>query len=290
MLNIVIRRNLMNLLEGKTAVITGSSRGLGLAIARAFAEQGANVVLAARTEGTLKLAVESLQKQGYHAVGFVCDTSRYEEVEALAKSAVSVFGKLDIWVNNAGIGAPYGPTLSISKENFTRVLNTNIFGVYNGSLVAMNYFIAQGSGKLINLLGRGADQPVPLQNAYASSKAWIKSFTLSLAREYKDSGISIMAFNPGLVLTEMLTQVEVVSGYEEKVNPLNTVIRLWANAPEVPAKKILWMASNETNGKTGFVVTLMTPWLLLCGIGKEIWRKLGRKPNMIPPITVRVAE
>ena len=278
----------MRVLEGKTAVITGSSRGLGLSIAQAFAKEGAKVVLAARTEDTLRHAVEKLKKEGFQAEGFVCDASNENEVEALAKKAIAAFGKLDIWVNNAGISAPYGPTLAASPQHFTQVINTNINGVFYGSYTAMKYFLAQGSGKLINLLGRGADGPVPYQNAYASSKAWIKSFTRALASEYAGKGVEVMAFNPGLVLTEMLTQVDVVPGYETKVNPLNTVIRLWANAPEIPAKKVVWMASNATDGKNGLSVKFMTTRAMLSGAVKELWRMITGKPSKIPPIKVKV--
>ncbi len=268
-------------------MITGASRGLGLAIAQAYAAEGANIVLAARTKETLDQAVNNLTNDGCQAVGFACDTSSYEEVEALAALAVNTYGKLDIWVNNAGISGPYGPSISVPVDRFERVLQTNIFGVYYGSYTAMKTFLPQGSGKLINILGRGSDQPVPNQNAYASSKGWVNSFTASLAKEYRHTGISIIAFNPGLVLTEMLTEVEVVQGYGEKVNGLNTVIRLWANPPEVPAKKAVWLASSATDGKTGLNVSVLTPRVMVMGLVKEVLRKLSGKPSPTPAVHIR---
>ncbi len=280
----------MNLLEGKTAVITGSSRGLGFAIAKAFAEQGANVVLAARTEETLHSAVLELTNQGYKAEGFVCDTSKLEDVERLAQGTVSTFGRFDIWVNNAGIGAPYGSTMSIAPERVKKVVDTNIMGVYYGSYVAMRHFLANGSGKLINLLGRGESGPVPYQNPYASSKAWGKSFTQGLAKEYAGSGVEVMAINPGLVITEMLTQVDAISGFEKKVLPLNTVIRLWGNIPEVPAQKVVWMASSATDRKNGLVVNYLSFGRMMAGVGKELWRWITRAPITTPTIQVRVTE
>ena len=280
----------MKLLEGKTAVITGSSRGLGLAIAKACAEQGANVVLAARTEATLHSAVAELKKQGYKAEGFVCDTAKLEEVEKLAQGAVSIFGRLDIWVNNAGISAPYGLTMSIAPEKVKKVVDTNIMGVYYGSHVAMRFFLAQGSGKLINLLGRGDSGPVPYQNPYASSKAWVKSFTQALAKEYAGSGVEVMAINPGLVITEMLTQVDAIAGFEEKVLPLNTVVRFLGNMPEVPAQKVVWMASSASDGKNGLVVNFLSFGRMMAGVGKELWRWITRAPITTPTIKVRVME
>lgn len=280
----------MKRLEGKTAVITGSSRGLGFAIARAFAEQGANVVLAARTEETLHSAVSELRDLGYKAEGFVCDAAKFEDVERLAQGAVSTFGSLDIWVNNAGISAPYGLTMSISPERIKRVVDTNVMGVYYGSHVAMRRFLAQGAGKLINMLGRGYSKPVPYQNSYASSKAWVKSFSQALAKEYAGSGVEVMAISPGLVITEMLTQVDVIDGFQERVLPLNTVIRLWGNPPEVPAEKVVWMASSDTDGRNGLVVNYLSFGRMMAGLGKELWRWVTRGPIETPEIQVRVIE
>ena len=146
-----------------------------------------------------------------------CDTADLSQVQALADLATAGFGKLDIWVNNAGVGAPYGPTFSVPVDLFSAVIQTNILGVYHGSLAAMKRFAAQGSGKLINLLGRGADKPVPFQNAYAASKTWVRSFSKSLAQEYKASGAGVYLFNPGLVLTDMLTDVE-AKGYGQQMS------------------------------------------------------------------------
>lgn len=280
----------MKLLEGNTAVITGSSRGLGFAIAEAFAKEGARVVLAARSEATLMQAVEQLKSQGYEAIGMVCDTSNLQDVESLADKAVSTFGRLDIWVNNAGVSGPYGTTISVSPERFKRVVDTNILGTYYGSYAAMSIFLAQGSGKLINLLGRGADGPVPFQNAYASSKAWVKSFTRSLAKEYAKSGVEVMAFNPGLTITEMLTQVEVIPGFEKAVAPLATVMQIWGNPPEMPAQKVLWMASSATDGKTGLTVNYLSTWRMMAGLGKELLRRITGRPPTVPAMQVHTVE
>ena len=278
----------METLKGKTAVITGSSRGLGFAIARALSEQGANVVLAARTAETLQSAINTLKNEGYKAEGFTCNTASLEDVERLAQEAIAAFGRIDIWVNNAGISAPYGLTMSISPEWIRKVVETNILGVYYGSHEALGQFVKQGSGKLINLLGRGDTGPVPLQNAYASSKAWVKNFTRALAKEYAGTGVEVMAFNPGLVITDMLTQVDTIEGYEEKVLPLNSVIRFWGNMPERPAKKVAWMASSATDSKNGLMVRYLTFDRMMAGIGKELWRWITRAPATKPTIQVHV--
>lgn len=268
----------MGQLDGKVAVITGSSRGLGYAIAETYAREGAAVVLSARSEQQLKANVAALTGKGSRAAGFACDVGDLSAVRALAAEAVKTFGKIDIWVNNAGMAGVYGPTAAIPVERYERVVRTNVYGTYYGSITALEHFLPQRSGKLINLLGRGDDKPVPLQNAYAPSKAWVRSFTLALAKEYRDSGVGIFAFNPGLVDTDMLRKLEAAPGYEGKLKPLSTVIQLWANEPDVPAAKALWLASAATDGQTGLAVSILTRRLIVTGALRYLFNKLTRRP------------
>ena len=250
-------------LKDKVAVITGGSRGLGLAIAQAYAHAGAKVVIASRTSRTVETALEQLRAGGAQATGLACDVADLAQMEALAAHAVKSFGRIDIWVNNAGLSAPYGPTAHIPASAFSQVINTNIVGTYNGSVVAMRYFVPQKSGKLINLLGRGDTGAIKYQNAYSSSKVWVRNFTKALASEYSESGVDVFGFNPGLVRTDMLSQVHAVSGYESKVKVIRFVAALWGNEADVPAKKALWLASSATNGKSGRMVTVLTPGFML---------------------------
>lgn len=266
------------LLESRVAVITGGTRGLGYAIAEAYAAEGAAVVVASRSPDAVARATKRLESAGCRASGLACDVSDMAQVRALADHARDTFGRLDIWVNNAGIAGAFGPTLGTPAEHFMRVIQTNIVGTYNGSRVAMQHFVAQGRGKLINLVGRGDRKPTPLQNAYAPSKAWVRSFTLALAEEYRTSGVGVFAFNPGLVVTELLTEVEVVPGYAERLRPLETVIRLWGNLPAIPAHKAVWLASAATDGKTGLEVRVLTPARLIGGVLREGVRRLLRRP------------
>jgi glucose 1-dehydrogenase len=269
----------MGVLDGKVAVITGSSRGLGLAIAQAYAREGAAVVLASRSSTALAEAAETLERQGARASWQVTDVGELEQVKALADHAVKMFGNIDIWVNNAGYGGVYGPTATIDPQDFERVMRTNIFGAYYGSWVALQCFLAQGTrGKLINLLGRGDTTPVALQNAYASSKAWVRNFTLALAKEYKKTKIGIYAFQPGLVETDLLRRVSVVQGYEKKLKIFSTIIRIWANPPSVPAEKAVWLASAATDGKTGLEVHVLTPGKQIAGLLRELRRLVQRQP------------
>jgi glucose 1-dehydrogenase len=243
-------------LIGKVAVITGGTRGLGYAIAIELAKSGAKVVIGSRKEKSVQMAVQSLQSKGYSAAGLAGDVSDMNYIRQLAVKAQETFGQLDIWINNAGMAGAYGPTLEIPISEYKDVLATNITGVYQGSLVAMEIFTRQGSGKLINILGRGWNGPVPYQNAYAPTKAWGKNFTLGLAKENENIRINIFAFNPGMVLTDLLTRVHVVAGYEDKLKAFPMVIRLLAKPPEIPARKVAWLASSATDNMTGKVIQI----------------------------------
>jgi NAD(P)-dependent dehydrogenase (short-subunit alcohol dehydrogenase family) len=275
-------------LNNKVSVITGGTRGLGLAIAQAYVREGAAVIIASRSVRSVDQAVHLLKQQGARVDGMACDVSDQAQVQALADRAVSVFGRFDIWVNNAGLGAPYGPSAAVPSDRFEAVVKTNIWGNYYGSITAMRHFVPRGNGKLINVLGRGDSAPVPQQNAYASSKAWLKNFTLALAKEYKSSGVGVYAFNPGLVLTDMLANLEAIDGYETKMNPLRFVTRLWANPPEVPAQKAVWIASAATDGKTGLQVRVLTPRFMIAGVLREAGRRVTGRVEPIEALQVKV--
>ena len=276
----------MGRLENKVAVITGGTRGLGLAIAQAYAREGAAVFIASRSPSSVDKAIGLLKATGARVDGLAGDVGELADVQAIADRALQTFGRFDIWINNAGLGAPYGPSADVPLRRFEQVLKTNIWGNYYGSVVALKHFVPRGGGKLINVVGRGDKQPVPLQNAYASSKAWLRNFTVSLAKEYKSSGVGIYTFNPGLVLTDMLSQVEAIDGYAERMRPLETVTRMWGNPPEVPAEKAVWLASAATDGKTGLEINVLSPQVIVRGLLRELKLRVTRQ---VPPASLQVS-
>jgi NADP-dependent 3-hydroxy acid dehydrogenase YdfG len=150
----------------------------------------------------------------------------------------------------------------------------------------MKHFLAQRSGKLINVLGAGAKSPVPMQNAYGSSKAWVRAFTLALVSETRGSGVGVYAFNPGMVLTDLLTNVQVINGHEERLKKFPMVVRMIAKPPELPARKALWLASSATDGKTGLVVNMFSPVVMLQGVLREGLRSLFKRPA--PPLDIHI--
>jgi glucose 1-dehydrogenase len=276
----------MDRLKGKVAVITGGTRGIGLAIAKTYAAEGAAVFVASRSPDSVQATIQSLEAAGYQAGGAATDVTDLAQVEALAKAAELEFGHLDIWVNNAGVAGPYGPTLQLDPERFAQVVRTNILGVYYGSRVALKRFLDQGQGKLINLLGFGAKGAAPYQNAYGSSKAWVRWFTQSLAQETKDSGVGVFAFSPGMVLTDLLTHVEVIQGSESRLKNFPVILRILAKPPQAVTEKAVWLASSATDGKTGLEIFTASSGRMLLGALQEGMRALLKKPA--PPIELEI--
>jgi NAD(P)-dependent dehydrogenase (short-subunit alcohol dehydrogenase family) len=273
----------MGILTGKVALVTGGTRGLGLGIALAYAAEGASLVVGSRSQKSVDETVKQLQAQGAKAAGMALDVSNLAQVQALAQFAVDKFGRIDIWVNNAGTAGPYGPTLEFQPEAFTQVVQTNIIGTYYGSRTALHYFLKQKSGKLINMLGMGHDKPVPYQNAYGSSKMWIQAFTLALAEEVKGQGVDVFAFNPGMVLTELLTDIEVIQGSQDRLKVFPKIVRMLAKPPANPAAKALWLASSASDGKNGKVLNNFSTVMFLTGAVREWLRpkKAGEDAELI---------
>jgi len=270
----------MGTLEGKVAVVTGGTGGLGLAIVRAYAREGAAVVLCGRSQAPLERVTQEIRQRGQRVSGIVADVGDLADVRRVAEHAVQTFGRIDIWVNNAGVSGVYGPAAALDPAIIERGVRTNILGVYYGSVVAIRQFQAQGGGgKLINMLGSGDRRPARMQSAYAPTKAWVRSFTTALAKEYAGTGIGIYMFNPGLMDTAMMRKVSAVRGFEEKLKPLSTVMRLWSNPPAVPAEKVVWLASSATDGKTGLEKTMLTTGRLAGGVLREVGRRLLRRPE-----------
>jgi len=268
----------MTKLRGQVVVITGASRGLGRAIAEQAAAAGAIVVAAARGQADLDRLVADIVAAGGRASACPTDVSSLEQMQALRDHALREHGRLDAWVNDAGTAGSFGPVAEVPPVQFLRVLDTNIRGVYFGSLLAIRKFREQGSGTLINILGRGDKSPVPMQCAYGSSKTWIRSFTLALAREQADQpGIAVHALNPGMVATAMLDHVDVIAGHESGLSVYPTIVGMWARPPEVPARSVIALLERGAAGKRRVEVQLMgMVWAMLRALRYALRRLLGR--------------
>lgn len=231
-------------LAGRVAVVTGSTRGLGLAMARVLGHGGAHVVVSSRGDSHVRTAVDSLRAEGISVSGLTCDTTILAQVEALRDHALSR-GTLGVWINNAGVSGVYGPTASTPVDDFINVIRTNIVGTFHGSRVALPVFLEQGFGDLVNLYGEGDNGPVAMQNAYASSKRWVRQFTETLRRETRASGVRVHGMNPGLVTTDLLRKITAQRGYERRLDALPVVIALWGRTPAEAARPVLRLVTTN---------------------------------------------
>lgn len=184
-------------LDQQVIVVTGASSGIGLCTALSAAEQGARVVLAARSLDVLEEAVGTITAAGGQALAAQCDVSRREDVDAVARLAHQRFGGIDTWVNNAGVSI-YGRLEEVAEEDSRRLFDVNFWGVVNGSLAALPFLRASG-GVLVNVGSEVSDAVVPLQGMYAASKHAVKGFTDALRVEEErvdGSPVSIVLVQP----------------------------------------------------------------------------------------------
>ena len=198
------------MLEGRTAIVTGASQGLGRAIAQRYVEAGASVLLCARQAGALQQVCDELAAQagpGQAVQAMAADVSSPADATALAQAALAMTGRIDILVNNAGVYGPMGPIEEVDWSEWVRALEINIQGSVLMCRAVLPAMKAQRAGKIIQLSGGGATNPMPRISAYAVSKAAIVRFAESLALEVSEFGIDVNAIAPGALNTAMLDQV-----------------------------------------------------------------------------------
>lgn len=176
-------------IAGRTYVIVGASSGFGKGVALRLGQQHANVVLAARRTELLEQIATEIRAAGGHALVVTTDAGKSEDVEALGKAAVDRFGRIDVWMNVAGVGA-IGRFWDIPVEDYSRLIDTNVKGVIYGSHVALRQFMAQGQGTLVNVGSIDSEVPLAYQSVYAASKASVLSLARSVNQEIRHAGYS----------------------------------------------------------------------------------------------------
>jgi len=197
-------------LKGKVAIVTGSSQGLGLEIARRFVKEGARVALCARNHSTLEMARVSLLDDGAgedDVFAVAGDVSSPETMPQIVDSCRQRFGRIDVLVNNAGVYGPKGAIDEIDWAEWLRAIEINLMGSVLAFRAVLPVFKAQGAGAIIQLSGGGATNPLPFISAYAASKAAIVRLVETVAQEVHEHGISINAIAPGALNTRMLNEV-----------------------------------------------------------------------------------
>ena len=242
------------MLDGKTALITGGGRGIGKAIALAFAREGARVALAARTREQLE---ETSGEIGANAIALVCDVSDPESVSRMFDAMRERFGDADILVNNAGI-AESATLVNTTNELWHRHLAINLSGTFYCTRAALPAMLKKGWGRVINIASIAGKTGAPYVSAYTASKHGVLGLTRSVALEVATTGITVNAICPGYVETEMVTRgIETITSRTgrtaeealdalKKMSPQNRLV-----TPEEVAAVALLLASDEGRGITG---------------------------------------
>jgi NAD(P)-dependent dehydrogenase (short-subunit alcohol dehydrogenase family) len=190
-----------------TIVITGSTQGIGRGLAAEFCRRGDNVVVAGRDGDRVAATVAELNDSPGQAAGQPCDVSQVEQVQALWDLAINTFGQVDIWINNAGLARTVWPILEIPQGEMETMVTTNMLGTINGSRVAATGMVAQGNGKLFNVLGGGSDgEYFPGLGLYGTTKRGLDYFTNALVKELAGTAVIVGKIRPGMIITEAVVR------------------------------------------------------------------------------------
>lgn len=244
------------LLKDRTVVITGGSRGIGLAIAQRFATAGARLVLAARHAADVERAAAALRATGSDAIGIAADVSDQRQVDALAAAAVARFTTIDVWVNNAAISGPFGYIHDVPGPVWEQVMHVNLFGTYYGSMAALRMMLPRESGMIINLSGGGSVRPQRHLSAYSTTKAAIVNLTRGLARDYQHlPGLHFNILTPGMVPTDMVNHFETVGAGGAAIKELPRILRLFGTTAEETAELALRIVRENRSGRNYEVLT-----------------------------------
>ena len=246
-------------LEGKVAIVTGGGKGIGRAISLAFAREGADVVVAARTESALKEVALEIETIGRRSLAIVTDLSAPEQSMAMVDRTLEEFGKIDVLVNNSGIGGPTASVADMDLEEWNQVLAVNLTGtMLCAKHVLKKSMIPRQSGIIINISSAFGRKGVGLRSPYCASKWGVIGFTQSLAWEAGKYGIRVNCIAPGAVEGDRIEWVlrersKVLGmGFEELVEskkaeaPLGRMVK-----PEEVAELVVFLASEESSGITG---------------------------------------
>jgi len=254
-------------LKGRTAIITGGSQGLGLAIAHAYVAAGANILLCARDGEALNTARDDLISRAdaeQIIEAEAADVSRSEDVQRLMATALRIFSRIHVLVNNAGVYGPKGMIEDVDWTAWVKAIEVNLFGSVLMCRAVLPHFKAHHYGKIVQLSGGGATNPLPRISAYAASKAAIVRFAETLAEEVREDNIDVNAIAPGPLNTRLLDEV-----LAEGPNSVGPVFyeralkqKMDGGAPlERGADLSVFLASAASDGLTGKLLSAMwDPW------------------------------
>jgi 3-oxoacyl-[acyl-carrier protein] reductase len=250
----------MGLLENKKIIITGASMGIGLAVAKKCAEEGARLILVSRNEIDLKEAVKTLKDNSQNHGYYCADVSRLEMVKEMAGFVEKRLGYIDGLVNCAGIYGPIGRLDEIDPAEFANAININLLGTFYMCFHFIPLLKKAKRGKIVNYSGGGAASPFPNYSAYAVSKAGIVRFTENIALEFIDSNLDINAVAPGFVITR-LHQETIKAGSkagEKFLKMTEEQINKGGVPADVPVRLTIFLLSQNSDGLTGKFIS--APW------------------------------
>ena len=239
-------------LAGRTALVTGGSRGIGLAIGSALAGAGASVVLAARHADDVETAAAGLREHGARAVGVAANVSKASEIETLVDAAEAAFGPVDILVNNAATNVHFGPLLDADDAMWLKMVETNLLSAVRLCRRTVPGMRERGRGKIINVASVAGIQPGVGQGVYGALKAALIQLTKSLAQELGPYNIQVNAIAPGLVKTrfaQVLHETPAIRSHIERSTPLGRIAE-----PDEIAGAALYFASPASNFTTGAIL------------------------------------
>lgn len=262
-------------LQDKVVVVTGSTRGIGRSIALACAREGASVVVSSRSAGSVQRIIDELKAQSYTAAGTMCDVTVPGALAELLKFAVSTFGKVDVWINNAGLSGGYRPLEEMNPDDISRIVATNVTALATGCSIVVPWMRAHGGGIIINMSGRGGKgEPSPWTALYAATKAAVTSLTRSLAAENKGGSISIYAVIPGMVATDFYKDIPTSPRCSSELDNLPLVLDAFGVPLDVVGQGFVDVAAQEPGRVTGQVYKLLHGRRLSRGILKMMYARL----------------
>jgi short-subunit dehydrogenase len=245
-------------LANKVIVITGSTRGIGRAIAEACARAGGKVVICSRDKHSVDKTIKSIRAKGYRVTGTIIDVSQGEDLKKLMEFALQKYGTIDVWINNAGLSGGYRMLFDIPEDEMREIIEVNQVAILRACKLIIPYFLKQRKGIIINLGGRGSrGEAAQYMATYASTKAAVTSLTKSLAKEYETEPISIHCLLPGMVKTDFYKDVKVSPNLTDQIDNLPYILDSFGVPVKEVANAAVAIAAQEPGKSTGKVYSLM---------------------------------